>query len=227
VRGTASLVDRECRPGTLDNRLRRWVAPPRTEVDPLGISAGATVADLGAGVGYFAAEILRRIGPSGILFLVDLDAENLEIARRRVGADPRAHWMTGSAARLEGLTTGSVDAVLLSLVLCCLVDKEGAMDETWRILRPGGRVLVTFPRMRLVPPFRRRSLRVTDSRWTELRRRRPWESLPVPRGRIVRRFLLRKPPGSSAEGAGAGGSTTASRPPMPTASIAPAATGDR
>lgn len=190
------LEDRMCRPGALDNSLRRWFAPARREVSILAPEPGQTVADLGAGTGYFAPELLARVGPAGRLILVDIDSENLEIARARVSDDPRVRLVVASAARVSAIPSESVDRALLSLVLCCLVEKESAVDETWRILRPGGRALVTYPRWR--SPWRRRpSLRVTPERWSTLVARRAWTHLPAPPGRVVRRHLLEKPLGSS------------------------------
>ena len=60
--------DRMCRAGALDNSLRRRFASPRKELDLLDLHAGMTMADLGAGVGYFAPESLARIGERGRLY---------------------------------------------------------------------------------------------------------------------------------------------------------------
>ena len=185
--------DRMCFGRALNNPVRRWVAPPRREVEALGVSEGETVADLGAGVGYFARELLRQLGPTGRLVLVDIDAENLEVARRLFENDPRVRLLVGSAAAVSDIGDGSVDRALMSLVLCCMVDKEGALAEVWRILRPGGRLLVTYPRGRFVSVRRGPSLRVSPPRWAKLVAQRPWLVEPVRRGRIVRRHLLSKP----------------------------------
>jgi len=185
--------DRMCRAGALDNSLRRRFASPRKELDLLDLHAGMTMADLGAGVGYFAPESLARIGERGRLYLVDIDSENLELARRRVGARPNAIWIVTSAADVREIPSGSVDRVLASLVLCCLSDKAGAMEEAWRILRPGGRMVVTYPRIGLSPYRRKRSMRVTPDLWEALRARRPWTVLPSRRGAFVTRHVLEKP----------------------------------
>jgi ubiquinone/menaquinone biosynthesis C-methylase UbiE len=185
-------TDRECSPRALANPIRRWFLPPRRELDLLDVREHQVVADLGAGVGYFDAEILRRVGADGRLYAVDPDAENLEIARRRVGADPRVTFLAHSAARVPEIPDASIDRALLSLVLCCLVDKEGTMDETWRMLKPGGLAFVSYPR-RGLPRRRTSGLRVSQERWASLLRRRAWEALPLRPGRLVERHLLRKP----------------------------------
>lgn len=192
------LQDRRCRPGALSNPVRRWLAPAVRDVDRLGLWPGATVVDLGAGVGFHAEELLRRLGPSGSLLLVDADPENLERARRRLGTDPRLRFRSASAARIPEVPDASVDRALLSLVLCCLVDKAGAMDELWRVLRPGGRALVTYPR-----PYpgrsRSRRLRMTAPLWSALVARRPWTIVDSHTGWLIARHLLERPRGDGPE----------------------------
>ncbi len=187
------LVDKRCRAGTLDNGVRRRFAPAARELDLLDIREGQSVADLGTGVGFLLPELLRRVGPSGHIIALDPDERNLARARARVNGDARVKFVLGSASEGHGFPPGSQDRVLLSLVLCCLVDKQGTMAQVWDLLRPGGLVLASYPR--IGAPWRRksRSLRVSPERWGELRSQRPWEELPAPRGRIVTRHLLRKP----------------------------------
>lgn len=186
--------DRHCRPGALDNPIRRRVMPARREIDLLEVGPGMTVADLGSGVGFLLPEIARRVGPRGRIIAVDTDAENLERARRRV-ADDRLVVHRRSAAWVPEIPDGSADRVLLSLVLCCMVDKEGALDTAWRILRPGGRLLVSYPRGRGWP--RRRSIRLAmdPTRWRDLLVRHPWVERPVPRGLLIHRHLAERPRG--------------------------------
>jgi SAM-dependent methyltransferase len=81
----------------------------------------------------------------------------------------------------------------MSLLLCCLADKEGAIDEAWRILRPGGLVLVSYPRIGATPFRRKRSLAVAPERWDALRARCPWLVVSSRRGWFATRHVLRKP----------------------------------
>jgi SAM-dependent methyltransferase len=191
--------DRMCSPRALDNSLRRRFSGPHKDLDLLDLHPGMTVADLGAGVGFFAPETLVRIGDLGRLYLVDIDAENLALARERVGDRPNVTFVRGSAAAVADVPTGSVDRVLASLVLCCLWDKAGAMDEAWRVLRPGGRILVSYPRIGLSLYRRKRSMRVTPALWETLRTRRPWTVLLSRRGAFVTRHLLEKPEAGPAQ----------------------------
>ncbi|MHB8352294.1 MAG: class I SAM-dependent methyltransferase [Thermoplasmata archaeon] len=184
--------DRQCRPGALDNPFRRYFLPARREIDLLTVEPGMTVADLGSGVGYLLPEIGRKVGPNGRIYAVDIDGENLQQARQRaVGTRLEIHQR--SAASVPEIPSGSVDRAVLSLVLCCMVDKEAALDTAWRILRPGGRVLVSYPRGRGGPRRRSRSLAVSPARWSSLLARHPWTELPRPRSWLVHRHLLQRP----------------------------------
>jgi SAM-dependent methyltransferase len=191
--------DRTCYRATLQNPIRRWLAPPGRELDWLLLADGQRVADLGAGVGYFDEEILRRIGAAGHLTAYDIDAANLAVARQRIGPDARYDARVGSAAHLTSIPDRWADRALLSLVICCLVDKEGALDEAWRILRPGGLALVTYPRRRR-PRGRAPSLRVTPERWSGLAGRHGWTVRDVPSGWVVQRHLLEKPANGAGDG---------------------------
>ncbi len=184
------VEDRWCRAGALDNRLRRRFLPPGKDLDRLGVRPGQDVCDLGAGVGYFADEILRRLGPAGHLVLVDPDRENLGPYLERHGPDPRVTSWFCSAADVDAIPSESQDRVLLSLVLCCLVEKAAVLDQTWRILRPTGRALVTYPAWGV--PFRRESLRVRPELWRTLVSRRPWRVLSSERSWGIARHLLEK-----------------------------------
>jgi SAM-dependent methyltransferase len=113
----APLEDRWCYPGALDNPLRRRLAPAPRDLDLPDLAPGQTVVDLGTGVGFFVPGLLARLGP-GSLHLVEPDPENLALARDRARGDPRVRTYGKSAAEFRDLPDGSVDRILLSLVLC-------------------------------------------------------------------------------------------------------------
>jgi ubiquinone/menaquinone biosynthesis C-methylase UbiE len=190
--------DRRCYGGALDNPIRRIFLPPSRELRWLDLRSGQGVVDLGAGVGFFDIEILRHVGPAGHLVVVEPDGVNLGRARRRIGPEPRVEFWESSAASVPQIPSASIDRALLSLVICCMVDKEGALDETWRILKPGGRALVSYPRRRR-PSGRRSALRVTPERWASLLARHSWETRPVASSWIVQRHLLEKPAAMGSE----------------------------
>jgi ubiquinone/menaquinone biosynthesis C-methylase UbiE len=162
-------------------------------VNLLSVGPGHHVADLGAGVGFLTSTLLERVGPSGFLELVDPNPRAISIVQARWSADPRVRVRVASAAEVPFIPDQSVDRVVLSLVLCCMVDKAGALNETWRILRPGGLALVSYPERRWRLSRRKMSLRVSPELWARLVVQHPWHVRSSQRTRLIRRHVLRKP----------------------------------
>jgi ArsR family transcriptional regulator len=98
------------------------------------------VADLGCGEGYLTIEAARW---ARRVVAIDRSAAALargrEMARRRKVAN--IVWKRGELERVP-LAAASVDLVLLSQALHHADRPEAALAEAWRILRPGGRVLI-------------------------------------------------------------------------------------
>jgi SAM-dependent methyltransferase len=103
------------------------------------VRPGERVLDLGCGAGRFVAA-LQAAGAEAIG--VELAEAALERARRVApGADLRRVEPDGSLP----LAHGEVDLVWCSEVLEHVVDTTGLLTEVRRVLRPGGRLLLTVP----------------------------------------------------------------------------------
>jgi SAM-dependent methyltransferase len=57
--------------------------PPSRVLDAIGVEAGMTVAEIGAGRGRYAVQLAVRVGPKGRVFAEDIDADALDHLRRR------------------------------------------------------------------------------------------------------------------------------------------------
>ena len=57
---------------------------PDLIMDALGVADGATVADLGAGGGWFTIRLARRVGPNGLVYAQDIQPQMIEAINRRV-----------------------------------------------------------------------------------------------------------------------------------------------
>jgi SAM-dependent methyltransferase len=118
---------------------REETEAPEKVLDALRIPEGATVADLGAGVGYFAFRMARRVGPSGRVLAVDVQKEMLEIleesAEREGVANVEAILATETDPRLP---PGGVDLVLMVDVYHELARPRPVLEAVRRALRRGG-----------------------------------------------------------------------------------------
>ena len=73
--------------GLLESPDREAWQKPDQIMDALHIADGSTVADIGAGAGWFTIQLARRVGPRGTVYAQDVQRQMLEAIRRRVKRD--------------------------------------------------------------------------------------------------------------------------------------------
>ncbi|TDD42711.1 class I SAM-dependent methyltransferase [Saccharopolyspora elongata] len=121
------------------------------DFDKLGVQAGQRVLDLGCGAGRHAFELYRR-GADVIAF--DQDVEELENvaamfaamkAENQVPDGAAAQTVSGDALALP-FPDEHFDCVIASEIMEHIPEDEKAMRELVRVVKPGGRVVVTVPR---------------------------------------------------------------------------------
>jgi ubiquinone/menaquinone biosynthesis C-methylase UbiE len=119
---------------------------PEAMLDALKIPRGATVADVGAGVGYHSVRLARRVGPEGIVLATDIQPEMLQMLRQNARAQGLTNIKPLRASQQETmLPEGKVDLILMVDVYHECSDPEAALRGFRQALRPGGRlVLVEF-----------------------------------------------------------------------------------
>jgi demethylmenaquinone methyltransferase/2-methoxy-6-polyprenyl-1,4-benzoquinol methylase len=99
---------------------------------------GQMALDLCTGTGRLAHELLPYVGPSGRVVGIDFSPAMLELARRR---EPDVEFRLGDVTHLSEVDA-SVDAITIAFGLRNLVDRETALREMFRVLRPGGRLVI-------------------------------------------------------------------------------------
>jgi predicted methyltransferase len=117
-----------------------WQKPDQI-MDALGIADGATVADIGAGAGWFTIRLARRVGPNGVVYAQDVQRQMLEAIRRRVTREGLRNVETrlGSGS-VPNLPEGSLDAILVVDVYPEVEDRVTFLKNLAAVLKPSGRV---------------------------------------------------------------------------------------
>jgi SAM-dependent methyltransferase len=113
-------------------------------VGHLALQAGETVLDLGSGPGLDALLAAKAVGSAGRVIGVDMTPEMLDRARATAAKAGVAH-VEFREGRLEALPVdgSSVDAVMSNCVINLVPDKSAVFREVARVLRPGGRVVIS------------------------------------------------------------------------------------
>jgi len=107
-----------------------------------GVRPGDRVLDVAGGSGDLARAFARRVGPTGEVWLTDINGAMLGVGRDRLlDAGLTAPILQCNAERLP-LRSGTFDCVSVAFGLRNMTRKEAALAEMRRVLRPGGRLLV-------------------------------------------------------------------------------------
>lgn len=108
------------------------------------LKAGEVVLDLGSGAGFDAFLAARQVGASGKVIGVDMTPEM--VARAAQNAEKlqvaNVAFRLGQIERLP-LEDGSVDVVISNCVINLSPDKAAVFGEIYRVLKPGGRIVIS------------------------------------------------------------------------------------
>ncbi len=108
------------------------------------IAEGETVLDLGSGAGFDVFLAARAAGPTGTAIGVDMTDEMLDKARAnaRQGGFENVEFRKGYLEALP-IDDDSIDVVISNCVINLVPDKAVVYREIARVLRPGGRVVIS------------------------------------------------------------------------------------
>jgi len=117
-----------------------WQKPDQI-MDALGIADGATVADIGAGAGWFTIRLARRVGPNGAVYAQDVQRQMLEAIRRRVAREGLLNVETRLGVdSVPNLPERSLDAILVVDVYPEVEDRVTFLKNLAAALKPSGHV---------------------------------------------------------------------------------------
>ncbi len=105
---------------------------------------GQTVLDLGSGAGIDCFLAASQVGPTGSVIGVDMTPQMIDKARANAanGSYDNVEFRLGEIEALP-VADGTVDVIISNCVLNLSPQKDRVLAEAWRVLKPGGRVVVS------------------------------------------------------------------------------------
>ena len=114
----------------------------RYAVETSGVRAGNRVLDIAGGSGDLSRLFARKVGKDGLVMLTDINASMLGIGRDRLIDDGLAVPALQCDAERLPFTSNYFDCVIVAFGLRNMTHKDTALKEMYRVLKPGGRLLV-------------------------------------------------------------------------------------
>ncbi len=97
------------------------------------------ILEIGTGQGYGVAHLSRTLPHA---YIVSLDITLANYRREQLEFGPREPYIIQANAPYLPLAHGCMDAVLLIMTFHCLPDPQRVLEESARVLRPGGHILI-------------------------------------------------------------------------------------
>ncbi len=119
---------------------------PAKNIDQSGIQSGMEIADFGSGSGHYTIAAAKALAASGRVYSIDIQQDLLAKLKNNASREGlyNVEVIWGDIDRPKGtkLRDASIDLVLLCNILFQLADKDAAIAEVKRVLKPAGRVLL-------------------------------------------------------------------------------------
>jgi ubiquinone/menaquinone biosynthesis C-methylase UbiE len=135
----------------LDSNYRRKIQPPDKVIQRSGIVEGMNVLEIGCGSGAFTTFVARAVGKRGKVYALDIEPKMLKQLENKLAKpenqDIKNVELINRSAYELPFDDNSLDAVYMVTVLQEIPDRDRALQQAKRVLKPGGILSITelFP----------------------------------------------------------------------------------
>jgi demethylmenaquinone methyltransferase / 2-methoxy-6-polyprenyl-1,4-benzoquinol methylase len=113
-------------------------------IELAAVRVGEQVLDLAGGTGDLSAAMAKRVGTQGHVICSDINAAMLGVGRQRLtdrGVVGNIEYVQANAEKLP-FADNQFDCITIGFGLRNVTDKQAALESMYRVLKPGGRLLV-------------------------------------------------------------------------------------
>ena len=127
--------------GLLERPDRALWQKPNQIMDAVNVADGSTVADIGAGAGWFTIRLAQRVGPKGLVYAQDVQRLMLDAIKRRVQREGLENVQTRQAHGSDpNLPARALDAILMVDAYQEVENRVAYLRNLARALKPTGRI---------------------------------------------------------------------------------------
>ena len=122
-----------------------WASAAGAPLNFADIQEGEIIVDLGSGAGIDVFLSAKRVGGRGKVIGIDMTNEMLEKARRnaKIYSYLNVEFRKGDIEKEIPVNDSTADLVISNCVINLTIDKVGAFREVHRILKQGGRMIIS------------------------------------------------------------------------------------
>jgi len=129
--------------GWLERAEREEEEAPTRAIEALDLKPGMVIADIGAGSGYYATRMAKKVAPTGRVYATDIQPGMIAILDRRINAEGLSNVTTVLGTMDDpSLPPQSIDLAIMVDVYHELQQPQLFLQKLKGVLKPGGRLVL-------------------------------------------------------------------------------------